>query len=440
MTELRAGTGKTIITPRVGVEMIGYFNRPGVSQGAHDDICARALVLDDGTTRVALCGVELLWLRASDVAAIRASVVSRCALTDDQIFIFCTHTHSGPAIHQPQNWDFPLPERIADAIIAAFNSLQPATLGAGFGMLTGYSINRRWFNRPADPSVGVIRVDRADGTPLAIFTNFACHSVVMGYDSLLISGDWPGYSSRLLEAELGKDAVAIFAQGGAGDVNPLTETVRQQLAAGHPVTSIGFVSNYYGYAPDAPNAWNIEDRGGGRFIECETIARAVNAEALRVWRSITPSTAAPLWNEHVTVDAGLAPDEPPPTGIPDAVREITDETGAVLPFDIRLVGIGGAVLVGQPGEVFSETALALRVRGQHLGYGFPMLVSYANGSYAYLPPEAAFPEGGYEVNWPLGFGISRYTQQRIAAAIDPLLQQHAPAKVVSDRLGEYLGR
>jgi hypothetical protein len=397
-------------------------------------------VLDDGVTRVALCSVELLWLRASDVTAIRASVVARCALTDDQIFVFCTHTHGGPAIHQPQNWDFPLHQRIADAIIAAYNNLQPATLGAGFGMLTGYNINRRWLNRPADPSVGVLRVDRADGSPLAVLTNYACHAVVMGYDNLLITGDWPGYSSRLLEAELGNGAVALFAQGGAGDVNPLTETVRQQLAAGHPVASIGFVSTYYGYTPDAPDAWNIEDRGGGRFIECETLARAVNSEVMRVWRSITPTQNVPLWLDQVTVDAGLAPDEPPPAGVPHPMREITAEPGAAIPLDIRLIGIGNAVLVGQPGEVFSETSLALRVRGQHLGYGFPMLVSYANGSYAYLPPEAAFPEGGYEVNWPLGFGISRYTQNRIAAAIDPLLQRHAPAKAANARLGEFLGR
>ncbi len=50
--------------------------------------------------------------------------------------------------------------------------------------------------------------------------------------------------------------------------------------------------------------------------------------------------------------------------------------------------------------------------------------------YAYLPPEDAFPEGGYEVNWPLGFGISRYTQNRIADAIEPLLQKHAPSAVI----------
>lgn len=440
MSQLRAGIGKTTITPRNGVAMIGYFNRPDVSQGVHDDLCARALVLDDGQTQVALCSVELLWLRAADVAAIRQSVVARCALRDEQIFIFAIHTHGGPAIHQPENWDFSLHERIADAIIAAYGALQPARLGSGFGQLVGYSLNRRWLNRPVDPSVGVIRVDRTDGSPLAVLSNFACHAVVMGYDNLLITGDWPGYSSRLLEEQLGGGALALFAQGGAGNVNPLTETVRQQLAAGHPVTGIGFVSNYYGWAADAPDAWNIEDRGGGKFIECETLARAYNAEVMRIWRAIAPVADVPLWQEQVTVDAALAPDEPRATGVSAAMTSITAPAGQdSIPLDIRLVGIGAAVLMGEPGEVFSETAIALRVRAQHLGYGFPLLVSYANGSYAYLPPEDAFPEGGYEVNWPLSFGISRYTQNRVAAAIDPLLQRHAPPKAANERLGEFLG-
>lgn len=428
MANLLAGTGKTMITPRDGVEMIGYFNRPGVSQGVHDDLFARALVLDDGNERVALCSVELLWLRDQDVAAIRQSVMARCELTDAQIFVFATHTHGGPAIHQPTNWDFPLHERIADAIVDAYNTRQPALLGCGFGMLYGYSINRRWMNRPVDPAVGVIRVDRADGSPLAVLGNFANHAVVMGYDNLYITGDWPGFASRLLEDRLGGEAVALFAQGGAGNVNPLTETVRQKLAAGYPVTSIGWVSNYYGWSDDAKDAWNIEDRGGGQFIECQTIAEAYSAEVMRVWRRIVIEESVPLWNERVLIDASLSKDEPPALGVtPSATSVINSVAGGKITLDVRLVGIGAAVLVGQPGEVFSETSLAFRVVAQNMKYGFPLLVSYANGTYAYMPPEDAFPEGGYEVKWALGLGISKYTQNRIADAIAPLLEKHAPA-------------
>ena len=150
----------------------------------------------------------------------------------ENIFIFATHTHSGPAPQTESDWDRPLAEIVADAIVQAYESRADARLAAGFGQLFGYNINRRWLNRPADPSVGVLRVDRADGTPLAVLGNYACHAVVLGYDNLLISADWPGYASRMIEADLGHDCVVLFSQGGSGDVNPLTETVRQKLAAG----------------------------------------------------------------------------------------------------------------------------------------------------------------------------------------------------------------
>lgn len=427
MAILQAGIGKTNITPRIGVEMIGYANRPSGAQGVHDDLMARAVVLDSEVEQVALCSVELLWLRTQAVAEIRRLVTARCPLTEAQIFIFCTHTHGGPAPHRLDSWDYSLYERIADAIIQAYEARQPARVGAGFGQLFGYNINRRWLNRPADPSVGVIRVDRADGTPLAVFSNYACHAVVMGYDNLLITGDWPGYSSRLLEATLGESMVALFAQGGAGDVNPLTESVRQRLAAGHPVTAIGNVSSCYGYAPGVPDAWNVGDRGGGQFLECETLARAYNAEVLRVWRGISPQSDIGLWHEQVTVDAAVGPDEPPARGLPGVLNSIlSEDIGASIPLDIRLVGVGSAVLLGQPGEIFSENAIAFRKHAQQMQYGQPMLVSYANGCYAYLPPANAFLEGGYEVDWPLGLGISRYTQDRISAAVEPLLRRHTP--------------
>ena len=426
MTTVRAGIGKRIITPRVGVPLIGYGNRANVSQGVHDDLLARAVVIDDGMTQIALCSIEMLWLRKQEIAAIRSIVRARCGVEDANLFLFCTHTHSGPAGHLSDQWDFSLVERIAEAIIEAYETRAPARIGFGFGQLYGYNINRRWLNRPADPSVGVMRINRDDGSPLAILSNYACHAVVLGYDNYLISGDWPGYSSRLLEAELGDGTVALFSQGGAGDVNPLTETVRQRLAAGHPVAAIGDVSFYYGYAPDLPDAWNVGDRGGGTFIECETLARAYNAEVMRIWRRIDVMPALELWVEHVEVEAVVTPDEPPAQGVPLGLSSIlAEEIGTSIPLDIRLFGIGPAVLFGQPGEVFSQTAIHFRAHAQRMGYRYPLLISYANGSYAYLPPEDAFSEGGYEVSWPLGLGISRYTQNRIAEAIEPLLQRHA---------------
>lgn len=429
MNELRVGVGKSKVTPKVGSKLVGYFNRPEGSKGVHDELYARALVIDNGEMTIAICAVELLWLWGKIVVEIREQVAQRCGLKPEQILIACTHTHAGAAPHETEDWDTPLANRVADAIVTAYESRQPARIGFGFGMLFGYSINRRWLNRPVDPSVGVMRVDTADGKPLAILSNYGCHAVVMGYDNYLISGDWPSYSSRMLEEQF-PDCIALFTQGGAGDVNPLTETVRQKLAAGYPVGTIGDVTSFYGQFVrgeddrSVGDCWNIEDRGGGTFLECHTLALAVNAEITRVWKAIETTDTLPIWTEQIIVNAARDADEPPALGLPEAYYAILPQMqDGYIPVEVMLVGLGSAVFSTQPGEVFSETAVDFRKMAQQIGYSFPWLISYANGSYSYMPPENAFAEGGYEVDWPNRYGLSRRLQNRVREAIFPILQQ-----------------
>jgi neutral ceramidase len=131
---LRAGIGIVDITPRLDVELIGYFNRPGGAAGVHDPLKARALVLDDGDMQLAFVSIELLWLRGQAVAEIRRLVAARCSLAPAHIFIFCTHTHGGPAPHQLESWDYSLHERIAEAVVSAYENRQPARLGTACGL------------------------------------------------------------------------------------------------------------------------------------------------------------------------------------------------------------------------------------------------------------------------------------------------------------------
>ncbi len=418
-----AGTGRAIITPRIGSVLVDYME---TSTSVHDDLMARALVIDDGQAAVCLCSVELLWLRLPDIARIRSAVAARCSLKPHQLMIFCTHTHSGPSTRSLDSWEFSLHDRIADAIVQAYETRQPARLGAAFGQLLGYNINRRWLNRPTDPSVGVLRIDQIDGAPLAVLMHYGCHAVVMGGGNQAISGDFPGYASRQLEAALG--ATALYAQGGAGDVNPITETVRQRLAAGHPVGTIGHLTSFYGPDdPAHPEYWNIEDRFDGSFFEAETIARALTDEALRVWRRIELSDTARVFSEQLMVDGSLAEDEPPAeTVLPHYTAILPEIAAGICAMEIMVAGVGPVVFEGQPGEAFSETAIAFRSAAQRMGYPCPMLISYANGTYGYLPPASAFDEGGYEVTWPRQYGISRYLQNRIWQSVEPVLARYRP--------------
>jgi len=50
MSQLKAGVGVACITPPAGIEMGAWVLRQGLSQGVHDDMFARAVVLDDGRT------------------------------------------------------------------------------------------------------------------------------------------------------------------------------------------------------------------------------------------------------------------------------------------------------------------------------------------------------------------------------------------------------
>jgi hypothetical protein len=73
---------------------------------------------------------------------------------------------------------------------------------------------------PIDPDIGVLRLDRADGSPLAVVYTFACHPI-QGVPSGGNTADITGFASRAIEDNLPQGAVALFVQGCAGDINPV---------------------------------------------------------------------------------------------------------------------------------------------------------------------------------------------------------------------------
>ncbi|MCB1089557.1 MAG: hypothetical protein KDM63_21135, partial [Verrucomicrobiae bacterium] len=74
---------------------------------------------------------------------------------------------------------------------------------------------------PIDPEIGLLRLDRADsGQPLALVYNFAMHPI-QGVPSGGNTADITGFSSRVIEENLGDDVIALFVQGCGGDINPV---------------------------------------------------------------------------------------------------------------------------------------------------------------------------------------------------------------------------
>lgn len=423
MATVFAGVAKADITPMLGFPLVGYGNRTQGATHVHDRLSARALVISVDTTTLVLVSVELCYLSMSTVHAIRTRIHQVLGIPAAHIMIATTHTHAGPRDRDGRNWAHPLVDRIGDVVIAAHAARRPARIGSGVGVLYGYSINRRWLDRPVDPGVTVVRVDDVDGHVMALWCNFACHAVVLGADNLAISGDWPGHMMAQVEATH-PDAICLFTQGGAGDINPLVAGVRARMRSGHTVTAIGHISHNYG-ALDDSQAWSIGDRAGGTFAEVAELGDAVAAEVLHLCRTITTTASLPpIWATSLLVDATAAATDYPQRVKPplqEDLPEIADEQAIAV--EVQLMHIGDVVLVTQPGEVFAETAWLLKAQLRAMGYSTPVLVSYANGWMAYLPEPSAFPEGGYEVDWAVSLNISAQFQPRFRAAITPILQQ-----------------
>src|ERR1022692_3997504 len=224
---LRAGVARAEITPPAGEQMWGYENRRQPAAGTLDPLYARVL-LDLGRS---FGPGSLARLRE---AAKRSSGIP-CLL------VAASHTHSAPVIRDeyrdaPPAWEQAALDKIGRAIAEAAGPLQPARIGVGMGAVyIGHNRLRvnpdgtvSWFERnptriptaPVDPTVTVLRIDRADGTPLAVLTNYACHPVVFGADNLRYSADFPGVMNRLVEQELGGRVQSFFLQGAPGDINP----------------------------------------------------------------------------------------------------------------------------------------------------------------------------------------------------------------------------
>src|SRR5438445_129502 len=81
---LTAGRYRVVITPPIGIGMVGFAGR-GPSEGVHDDLTATALALSDSERGLMLVALDLLYLPAGLVAQIRAAVGERTDLPPDAI-------------------------------------------------------------------------------------------------------------------------------------------------------------------------------------------------------------------------------------------------------------------------------------------------------------------------------------------------------------------
>ncbi|MBM3471451.1 MAG: hypothetical protein FJX73_11775 [Armatimonadetes bacterium] len=415
---MRLGCATTIITPPPGTPLAGFGARREGARGVHDDLYARALVLEDTGQRVALVVCDLCDLDAGFVREARRRIQERTGIPAASAMLAAMHTHAAPAtfalysLPPDPGWLDGLADRVADAVASAVRDLAPATLALALGREGSVARNRRRPDGPIDPTVTVLRAERT-GAPPAFLLHYACHPTVLGSDNLMISRDYVGFTVDAVERATG--GWAMFVNGACGDVNVGHSADRSAL--GLPIP-------------------------GRTFERAEDLGLRLAREAARALTDARP-VAGRRAQGHVKLAAGqrslVVPLRPPPplkqtrAQVRDCRRRLetlrdagadagpddAEVTAARLELlyaelalswveqrawtagagaeeettEVQAFAVGDVVLIGLPGEFFAESGLRLQNRSP---FKHTVVLGYANGGIGYVPPASAFAEGGYE--------------------------------------------
>jgi neutral ceramidase len=244
LSELVAGTSAVVLETPIGVEMMGYGARTGTAQRVHDPLHARALYLASDSDLL-LIECELCLLAPSQAEGVRERIAAETGIARDRIMVGCTHTHSGPDTglgallggSEPPDHVAPLLEALIEAGVRAHANAAAARLGVGRAE-AHIGRNRRSADGPLDTDVLVIRVDRADGSPLSVLYVHGCHPTALGHDNLAYSADWPGAAGRAIQEGL-PGCNPIFVLGAHADVDPRTRGLLD-LAIRDQSVGVGF--------------------------------------------------------------------------------------------------------------------------------------------------------------------------------------------------------
>jgi neutral ceramidase len=386
--QLEAGVATADITPEPGLLLWGYSTRTHGATGTLDPLMAKAVVLRSGDNAVAIVSLDLGRTPEDAVLEkIRERTKAECGITN--LFITASHTHHAPVMEatsdRPNPYADHVGQKIAEIIVKAAQRTVPVRIGVGRGT-ADFSHNRRkflpdgrvamqWRNaereptEPVDREYATIRLDRQDGSVLAVLFNYACHPVVMGGDNYQYSADYVGGACAVVEQQL--KTTCLFLQGGCGNINP--------------------------YMDKTPL-----DQGG--VAEMQKMGRGLGELLVKTARDITTSLPAhpSIKFEPRTINVRVRWD----LNDPEVRAVLSKAYGArfdnylsktiknnMLSCVLTTVLIDGDLaLVGMPGEIFVQFQTAIKSRSPVAN---SFLVGYTNGFHGYFPTLRDAAAGGY---------------------------------------------
>jgi len=431
----RAGAAQVDITPTTFPVIVsgGFLER--TADAAHDRLMARALVLDDGQTEVAIVVVDTLIMPRAMLDDIKQRASRETGIPADRMLISATHTHSAPsvmaALGTPVDVAYSqlLPDWILQSIVRAHQNRKLARIG--WGVVRDYAHNhcRRWVFRPdrvaadpfgqltvrammhpshqspdhigpagpADPDLTLVSVQTLDGQPLAVLGNYALH--YKGANP--VSSDFCGRFGDALAARIGAESltppmVGMMSQGTSGD-SMWPDYAQPPADPGLD----GYTQAVVDYAKQAYDSISYQPWVPIRM-----------AERLLTVQRRAPDAARLAWAQAIV--EGLAGRKPQSQAEVYAWEAIYLHEQPEVELKVQALAIGDLGITALPVEVFGITGLKIKAQSP-LSPTFN--IELANGEEGYIPPPEQHELGGY-TTWPA-------RTAGLAVSAEPLLAETA---------------
>jgi len=445
---MKAGFYECDITPAIGMERPATYHKIFIEK-INDPLKARAVIFDNGKTKIALVGADICFLSGKVTEKVRA------ALPGMTVTLSPSHTHYGGPMSMAPDWLDNAPElirklvkeesvcenpdytshlvsQIVTAVKMADSRLEEVDFSFGKGKVEGVTFNRGFRMKdghrathpgkgnpeivepfaPIDTEAGVVGCWRKNGDFLGCVVNFSCHGTCDGTGA---TADWPGQMARTIKAVLGEDSWVVYLYGTAGDI---TQIDNQSLS---PYESGPEYSKKVGVTVGAEvlkvlmqgkkGTVNVLEAHSGRLRiprrkpSEESLKKAL--ETVQQWKR---DTAFHFAKERLIL-AEIVKREPE------------------FDMELQLVQLGPLLIVAIPGEVFCGIGLEIKKNSK---FPFTWASSLANDLCGYIPtPDVLSPEtgGGYESRLTVFTCCVPEAAESIVRKVSEMMKEFTPAPV-----------
>jgi neutral ceramidase len=407
----RAAVVKINITPDDSQYLLGYS--PRKSTAIHDSLYHRILVIDDGKMQFVLASTDICITNCVEYDRIADKVRNKLGIDQVNFWWTTTHTHSAPEVGPAGLDELFLGERynherdekyaalVESGLINGIKEAQQELAPARFGIGWGYSqanINRRAKDidgvaflgmdpdGATDRKIGLIRIDKEDGSPLVLIANYPIHGTVLGATPN-ISADAPGVVSEYVQQKLG--VPCLFINGAAGNLAPLY--------------SVG---------------QNVNDPF---LLQFRTL---LGDKILDANNRITTKKEVALYTREIIVETPRKDGLGWPSGFGKYTR--TNQSGVnLIRVPIRFLRINNDIVIWSfPCELFCEISNEIRNQSP---FPYTLFYGYANGWLGYMPTEDEWKHKGYETGVsPFTPGAEKDITESVIGVLQGEMQYHIP--------------